>query len=126
MNFLLAEDYEFNALLVKEKLKSAGDSCTVVINGKEAVDLLKTRTDFDAVLMDLEMPVLDGREATRIIRSELCNVNKNIPIIAVTGYEMDEVKSDQKKYGFDYILLKPIDMKELEKIKKQINLTNRL
>lgn len=123
MNFLLAEDYEFNALLVKEKLRSAGDNCTVVVNGQEAVDMLTTRTDFDAVLMDLEMPVLDGREATIIIRNELQNKNKNIPIIAVTGYELDEVKSEQKKYGFDYILLKPIDMAELEKIKLNIKQT---
>jgi len=120
MNFLLAEDFEFNALVVKEKLKVIGDSCTVVINGQEAVDLLRTRTDFDAVLMDLEMPIMDGREATLCIRKELGHPNNKIPIIAITGHEIEEVEKEQEIYGFDYILLKPIDMSTLERIKKDI------
>ena len=92
-----------------------------VNNGQEAVDTLKT-DDYDIVLMDLQMPIMDGYEATIAIRNGEAGLhNSNIPIIAVTADVMETTKDRVKEIGMNDYLSKPIKKEVLyEAIKKLI------
>lgn len=107
LQVLLAEDHAVNQRVAAEILKSAGISADIVINGKEAVDAVRQKK-YDVVLMDIQMPEMDGIEATRIIREELGQ--KDLPIIALTAY------SGKDKYiqaGLSDYIPKPVDRKKL-------------
>lgn len=111
IKILLAEDNPINLKLAKTLLEKPGWIVKPVNNGLEAVQSL-TEEKFDIVLMDVQMPEMDGLEATRKIRA-LNSENKNIPIVAMTAYAM---KDDEEKCiaaGMDAYLSKPIKQKEL-------------
>uniref|UniRef100_A0A6C0LYB1 Uncharacterized protein n=1 Tax=viral metagenome TaxID=1070528 RepID=A0A6C0LYB1_9ZZZZ len=116
VHILLAEDNSINAFMMKEMLRSIGytnANITWVQNGKECVDELQSHK-YDICLMDIRMPVLDGIEATKIIKR-----GANVPVIvAMTALTIDEV--DAKWY--DAILTKPIDIPRLEAILKKYHL----
>lgn len=103
-NILVAEDNRINQIVTKKILEKKGVICTVAENGKEAIDLLK-KSHFDLVLMDLNMPVMDGFEATIKIRK----FNPNIPIVALTAVEVEEVRNEIYYAGMDDIIVKPYD-----------------
>ena len=112
---LLAEDNQINQMLVAAVVKSAGYGLNSVANGLEVLEALRNRP-YDLVLMDVQMPEMDGIEATRQIR-QLSNENANIPIIGVTAYAMggDQVRFMQA--GMNDYMSKPIDNRLLvEKI----------
>jgi CheY-like chemotaxis protein len=89
LNVLVAEDNSINQMVVDTMLKRMGITPVMVNNGQEAVDTLRKQPDrFEVVLMDLQMPVMDGFEATRIIREELGLTR--LPIIATTAHAMVE------------------------------------
>ena len=109
---LLVEDDAVTQFAIRKLLEKSGFSVTCCWNGKEALDLLETK-DFDCVLMDIQMPVMDGIEATQRIRSSHAAGTANIPIIALTSYSMD---GDQEKFlaaGMDAYLSKPVQLNEL-------------
>ncbi len=107
---LLAEDNKINQLVATEFLKSAKIKVDIAHNGKEAVTkALDPENHYDAILMDVQMPEMDGIEATGIIRQHL----KNIPIIAMTAYAMDEEKQKFIDAGMNTHVPKPIDSKLL-------------
>jgi signal transduction histidine kinase/CheY-like chemotaxis protein len=107
---LLAEDNKINQLVATEFLKTAGIKVDIANNGKEAVTkALDPENHYDAILMDVQMPEMDGIEATGIIRQQL----KNIPIIAMTAYAMDEEKQKFIDAGMNTHVPKPIDSKLL-------------
>jgi len=108
---LLVEDNEINQQVAKEILEGAGLNVIVANNGQEAVDAVKTNA-YDAVLMDVQMPVKDGYTATREIRN-LKSETRNVPIIAMTAHAMagDEDKSLQA--GMNGHVTKPIDPDQL-------------
>ncbi|MBF0120156.1 MAG: response regulator [Desulfobacterales bacterium] len=111
-SILVAEDNQTNQQIIMAVLKLAGIEVTIVETGVEAVALVKTNR-FDAVLMDIEMPEMDGFEATKIIRKEL-NYTK-LPIIAMTAHAM---KGDEEKCinaGMDAHITKPINQLSLFK-----------
>jgi PAS domain S-box-containing protein len=113
LSFLLAEDNMVNRLFLSRALVSAGHAVTEAENGKEAMEqLLKER--YDCVLMDVQMPVMDGVKATRKIRStRLRRFDPHIPIIALTAYAM---KGDREKFlaaGMNGYVPKPVDFTEL-------------
>lgn len=110
---LIAEDYMFNYLLLQRFLKKLNYEFVVCDNGKKALEEL-TNQDFDIVLMDIEMPVMDGIEAVRHIRTDFTGQKKDIPIIALTGHHEDNYFSNLNKVGFNDCLLKPIDLNVLE------------
>ena len=88
----------------------------VAENGKEALDLLGQGWSFDLVLMDVQMPVMDGLEATREIRNMESDTQSSIPIIAMTANAM---KGDRERYlasGLDDYISKPVDEKALQKL----------
>lgn len=106
---LVAEDNATNQLVVKSQLAKLGYQARIVANGQEALDAV-TQGDFELVLMDCEMPVMDGYEATRRIR----NLGHfQIPIIAVTAHAMAGNREACINAGMDYYLSKPLDMGRL-------------
>ena len=86
---LIAEDNTINQQVVEILCKRLGYQCDVVFDGEEAVELIK-KTNFDLILMDIQMPVMDGYTATQIIRKEL-GIN-NLPIIALTANTFNNEK----------------------------------
>ena len=110
---LLAEDDEVTQFAVRKLLEKAGYTVAVAWNGEEAVSLLGTE-DFDAVLMDIQMPVMDGIEATRLIRSSAATeAKRNIPIIALTAYAMAGDRETFLAAGMDAYLGKPVQLADL-------------
>ncbi len=103
---LLVEDDKINQLLAKRMLSKMGYSLDIACNGQEAVDILDDRS-FDIVLMDLQMPVLDGLEATKMIRKK---AYKQPTIIAMTANVMEEDRTICKNVGMDDFISKPIDV----------------
>ncbi len=116
---LLAEDNEINQQIARELLEDAGLQVVVVNNGKEAIEKLQ-ETEFDAVLMDIQMPVMDGLAATKEIR--LLNIPASeVPIIAMTAHAMAGDSERSHDAGMNDHVTKPIDPKELYKaLLKQI------
>ncbi|MEI6206490.1 MAG: response regulator [Desulfuromonadales bacterium] len=110
MNVLLVEDNDFNQQIAGELLTGAGTSVTIADNGKVAVEQLKTQR-FDLVLMDVQMPVMDGYEATRLIRSDE-SIN-SLPIIAMTAHAMAKDREKCLQSGMNDYISKPIVPSEL-------------
>lgn len=102
---LLAEDNPFNQQVAFEILRDAGARVSIVSNGQEAIDMLQTRR-FDCVLMDMQMPVMDGLEAARQIRSNPALAD--IPVIAMTANAGHEDRSRCFAAGMDYFVSKPV------------------
>lgn len=130
LKILIAEDYEINQVVIREVLKRAGLSCTIVSNGQEAVEQIITRS-FDIVLMDCQMPVLDGLRATEEIRRQeaavggLSRHGKRIPILAVTANAVEGDRNNCLQSGMDDYLTKPIDFPTLiEMVRKWGNLSS--
>jgi len=113
IHILLVEDEEVNLLAIKRLLEKNGYAVTSAGNGRQALDILAAG-DFDAVLMDIQMPVMDGVEATRIIRSAPEFADKSgIPIIALTAYSM---AGDREKFlaaGMNDYLAKPLETHDI-------------
>lgn len=103
---LVVEDNAINQQLAQELLQQAGLKVTLANNGKEAVDLV-TRVHFDAVLMDIQMPVMDGFEATRLIRA--MPEHEHLPIIAMTANAMAGDRERCLGAGMNDHVAKPID-----------------
>lgn len=113
MNILLVEDNELNMEVVKFLLNEEGANVTVAWNGNEALEVfIKSKQDeFDAILMDVMMPVMDGYTATKKIRELDRKDAKEIPIIAMTANAFTEDKLASKKAGMNEHISKPIDIK---------------
>ncbi|TVM18703.1 hypothetical protein DPQ33_04300 [Oceanidesulfovibrio indonesiensis] len=111
---LLAEDNRINQKAVKMFLEQYGHTVSIAQNGQEAIDMLR-QGEFDAVLMDVQMPGMDGLEATQAIRKSE-ESSPGIPIIALTAYAMDEDKDKILGAGMNEFLTKPIDYDKLNGI----------
>lgn len=111
-SILLVEDTEANRKLAITILKKMGNDCEVAINGKEAVDACKVKK-YDLIIMDCQMPVMDGYEATKIIKNS-AGINSSTPIIALTANTLTEDIENCFNAGMDDYISKPINMKLLE------------
>ncbi len=107
---LLVEDKALNQQVASEILGNAGIHVEIANNGKEAVEMIH-HTDYDAVLMDLQMPVMDGYEATRLIRSDMRY--EKLPIIAMTAHSMATDREKCSEAGLNGHILKPIEPESL-------------
>jgi len=119
LRVLLAEDTPANQKLVVRILAKRGHEVQVAENGAKAVDLAQSQA-FDVVLMDVQMPVLDGFQATIAIRGLQQQTNRRVPIIAMTAYAM---KGDQERClaaGMDAYLSKPISSRELVEVVERL------
>ncbi len=110
-HILLVEDNAINQRVAQGILRKKVANVTIANNGKEAVDLLEQGNMFDAILMDMEMPIMDGYQATQVIRKH--EKLKNIPIIAVTAHAMTEDRQRCLDYGMNDHVPKPIVPKQL-------------
>ena len=117
-HILLAEDNELNMEIAEFMLQNEGADVTKAWNGQEAVELFRKSEpgEFDVILMDIMMPVMNGYEATKMIRSLDREDAKKIPIIAMTANAFTEDRIKAKEAGMDEHISKPIDMKLLVKI----------
>ncbi len=105
---LLVEDNETNRHLALELLKESGATVDIAVDGEEAVALItRGSTQYDLVLMDIQMPVMDGYEATRLIRSDSRFIS--LPIIAMTAHAMQEERLKISQSGMNAHVTKPID-----------------
>ncbi len=117
---LVAEDNKINQLVTKNLLKTIGCTCIIVENGSEAVEILKKEA-FDLVLMDINMPILNGMQATLEIRK----FDNNTPILALTASELSEVEGDCRNAGMNDLINKPLNKKDLRAaILKNLKLNN--
>ncbi len=105
-HLLLAEDNEINQLVAKEILQSVGYSLDIANNGQEALDLLE-KNSYNAVLMDIQMPVMDGYTATKLLRAQ--KKFDNLPIIAMSAHAMKGDKELSLSHGMQDHITKPID-----------------
>ena len=112
---LLAEDNLVNQVIAKKMLKDWGAMVTAVENGEEAISILQHET-FDIVLMDIQMPEMDGYTATKMIRRELNDTVKNIPIVAMTAHATSCEKDKCFTSGMDDYICKPFEPEALKKI----------
>jgi signal transduction histidine kinase/CheY-like chemotaxis protein len=101
---LIAEDNNLNVLVVSNVLQNYGAIVVTAANGQQAVDILSSQNNIHAVLMDVEMPVMDGIEATHIIRK---NISATLPVIALTANVMPEDKERLLAAGMDDFIAKP-------------------
>ena len=122
MRFLCAEDNELNAEILTELLKIEGAECTICENGEEILKAFERSApgDYDMILMDVQMPVMNGYEATKAIRRSSHELAKKIPIIAMTANAFSEDIQHSLAAGMNAHVSKPIDMKVLEKTIRSI------
>lgn len=118
---VVAEDIELNFMYIRELLEATGAIIIHAENGRKAVEYCINNANVDIVLMDILMPVLNGYDATRQIKS----VRKDIPIIAQTAYALTEDRGKALAAGCDDFIAKPIGKNELlRKINRFFNLKN--
>lgn len=112
LNVLIAEDNMVNILIAKELLSKRVNNLEIAKNGKEAIDILLEKEPgfFDIILMDIQMPEMDGYEATAIIRNMEDKRLSEIPIIAMTANAFEEDKRNAKNAGMNGHISKPIDL----------------
>lgn len=117
LRFLCAEDNEMNAEILKDILKVHGASCKVYQNGEEIVKAFQKVTpgEYDAILMDVQMPVMNGLDAARAIRRGANPLGKNIPIIAMTANAFSNDIQNSMAAGMDSHISKPIDISYMER-----------
>ena len=122
MRFLCAEDNELNAEILTELLKIEGAECTICENGKRVLETFEQSVpgDYDMILMDVQMPVMNGYEATKAIRRSSHELAKTIPIIAMTANAFSEDIQHSLAAGMNAHISKPVDMKTLEKTIRSI------
>lgn len=113
LRVLVAEDNLVNQKVISSILKRYGHDVTLVDNGLHAINQASTG-HFDLIIMDCEMPVIDGYEATKRIRAGEAGGNSKIPIVALTAFALSEGELRCREVGMDYYLTKPIDRSKLE------------
>ena len=122
MRFLCAEDNAINAEILTELLKIEGAECTICENGEEILKTFEQSVpgDYDMILMDVQMPVMNGYEATQAIRRSFHELAKTIPIIAMTANAFSEDIQHSLAVGMNAHISKPVEMTVLEKTIRNI------
>lgn len=106
---LVAEDMEMNFILLKKSLEKTNVTVLRARNGKEMIDMVKSNYSIDLVLLDMGMPIMDGYEATKALRSE----GNKIPIIAQTAFALDNERNKVLEAGCNDFVEKPINTETL-------------
>ncbi len=112
LKVLVVEDYEMNRILIEEMLNSFGIKPDFALNGLEAIEKVKDNNIYNIIFMDINMPVMNGIDATKTLRKK----GINTPIIALTANALEGDKELYISEGMDNYISKPIDIKELESI----------
>jgi two-component system cell cycle response regulator DivK len=109
---LIVEDISSNHLLIERSLEKEGYKTLWANNGQEAVDFCKEFPNISLILMDIRLPIMDGFEATKVIRE----FNSNVPIIAQTAYVMPYEKTKVMEVGCDDLITKPFRVNDIVNI----------
>jgi signal transduction histidine kinase/ActR/RegA family two-component response regulator len=120
LKILLAEDNPVNQLLARRLLEKRGHRVVLARNGREALGLVDRET-FDLVFMDVQMPVMDGIQATAAIRNQEKNASGHLAIVAMTAYAMDGDRERLLAAGMDDYLAKPLDTDSLDRVLDRIS-----
>ena len=121
LRILVVDDNPVNTRLAEIVLKKLGHIVETAINGRVAIERLSEGC-FDVIFMDIEMPVMDGMETTRLIRAGEAGKNKkSIPIVAMTAYAIEEYEYECLKIGMNYFLTKPINVTLIPELLNCIN-----
>lgn len=113
IKILVVEDIAVNRILMKQILSRKNINADFAVNGKEAIRILAENT-YDLILMDLHMPIMDGKQATQIIRNPLSPVmDHDVTIIALTADAFEDTKDEVMELGMDGFLSKPVEIEEL-------------
>jgi two-component system sensor histidine kinase/response regulator len=115
LNILVAEDNPVNQKLAARLLEKRGHRAVVVANGREALDTLE-KMNFDLILMDVQMPGMDGLDATKIIRNSEKGTGRHIPIVALTAHALKRDEERCIEVGMDAYLTKPIRPEKLDEL----------
>ena len=114
LRVLMAEDGDINREIMEVLLSGMGVQCTAVSNGQEALEVWRAQAgDIDLILMDVQMPVMDGYTATRAIRADSRPEAATVPIVAMTAYAMRGDAERSLQAGMNAHLTKPVDVREL-------------
>ena len=113
LHILVAEDNAINSEILTSMLEHLGVQCFVASNGQEAVELFESHPEVDGILMDLQMPVMDGYQATQIIRQSLLPRAQEVPIVALTANAMRGDAEKSLAAGMNGHLTKPLEMTDL-------------
>lgn len=113
INALIADDIYANQFLLASILEELNCNINMAENGKQALDLLKTEK-VDIIFMDIEMPVMNGIEATGIIKND--DETKNIPVVALTAHNLEDFMQEISGAGFDAILEKPYSYERISEV----------
>ena len=117
LKILVVDDIFTNRLLLSELIKTLGHDSVPAENGQEAIDILE-KEDFDLILMDIEMPVMNGVETCQFIRSKMPSPKSTVTVVALTAHNPALFFEDFSDAGFDELLTKPYS---LDKIIELIN-----
>jgi CheY-like chemotaxis protein len=112
---VIADDIFTNRLLLSEIITDLGHEYITVENGREAVDAL-SRNEVDLILMDIEMPIMNGLEATKYIREKLSAPKCNTPVVALTAHNPKIFFDDYKDVGFSQLLTKPYSVRKITEL----------
>ena len=104
---LFVDDIFINRILLAEIINEAGYSSIQAKNGKHAIEIFEATDDIDLILMDIEMPVMNGFETTRYIRQKFEEPKKSIPIVAITAHDPNSFLEEYNDIGFDELITKP-------------------
>jgi len=116
MRIIIVDDIFINRLLIAEIVKSQGHIIIEAENGRQAIEFLKRDPAVDLVLMDIEMPVMNGIEATRYIRESMPSPVNKIPVIALTAHNPKLFFEDYNDVGFNQLLTKPYSIEKIVKV----------
>jgi two-component system sensor histidine kinase/response regulator len=119
LHVLVAEDHPVNQRITSRFLQKLGIECEVVANGEEAIQALKQR-DFDLVLMDVQMPVMDGLEATQLLRRREVGTERRVPVVAMTAHALPSDRERCIEAGMDDYLSKPIRRRDLLRVLREV------
>ena len=115
-HILVVEDDEVNLMIAEHILGKEGYLVSSANNGEQAIEMVR-HNHFDLVLMDIEMPIMDGLEATPLIRQ--LDQGKQLPIIALTAHSIPEKLQEFEAAGMNDFLIKPFDGKKFQRISQK-------
>ena len=112
LNFLIVDDIFINRLLLKEVVQDVCAEIKEASNSREALDIIE-KEHIDIILMDIEMPVMNGVETTKYIRKEMPFPKNMLPIIALTAHNPDDFFENYYSAGFNHLLTKPYSLNKV-------------
>jgi CheY-like chemotaxis protein len=116
---LIVDDIFVNRLLIKEIVKKISAQCYEAENGQQAIDIFNSN-DIDLILMDIEMPVMNGLETTKYIREKFPEPKNRIPIIALTAHNPLTFFNDFTDVGFNQLMTKPYSVSKVLSVIQEV------